>query len=177
MARKNSGTAKRGTTVPAKAPDAVPSESDQAMRRPNPLELAVPVSEVVQIRNVVLCRSLVDGDSSIFVERRNYAVKIEVPSVEHHIDLKQHMLAVVPSFSLVASRAGNDGPSPVLTIKASFILEYTLPPSVEFEEEQLKAFSMTNGVYNAWPYWREYVQSTTTRMGLPPIIVPVFRLS
>lgn len=176
MAQPKKRPSKR-ETAPDKSLEAAAPESDRVMRRPSPLELAVPVSEVVQIRAVVLCGSQIDGDRSIFVERRNYSVKIDVPSVEHLVDREQHTLAVVPSFSLVASRTGNDGPSPVLTIKASFILEYALPPSVEFEEEQLKAFSMTNGVYNAWPYWREYVQSTTTRMGLPPIIVPVFRLS
>ena len=44
-------------------------------------------------------------------------------------------------------------------------------------DEHLHAFSATNGVFNAWPYWREFVQNTTARMGLPtPVIVPVFRL-
>jgi preprotein translocase subunit SecB len=30
-----------------------------------------------------------------------------------------------------------------------------------------------NGIYNIWPYWREYVQTTTSRLGLPPLTLPV----
>lgn len=79
------------------------------------------------------------------------------------------------SVALLAVREDDAG-SPGLAIRAAFALDYELPPAAGFEESRLRAFAMTNGVYNAWPYWREYVQSTTTRMGLPPIIVPVFRL-
>jgi preprotein translocase subunit SecB len=42
-------------------------------------------------------------------------------------------------------------------------------------EAHLDAFAKTNAVFNAWPYWREFVQSTTVRMGLPPLVTPVFR--
>jgi preprotein translocase subunit SecB len=33
-----------------------------------------------------------------------------------------------------------------------------------------------NGVFHVWPYWREMVQNTLARMGLPPLILPVFRV-
>jgi len=41
---------------------------------------------------------------------------------------------------------------------------------------QALAFARTNGIYNAWPYWREFVQNMIARMNLPPLVIPVFRL-
>jgi len=40
----------------------------------------------------------------------------------------------------------------------------------------VRHFAETNGLYNAWPYWREFVQNTAARMSLPGLTVPVLRL-
>lgn len=37
-------------------------------------------------------------------------------------------------------------------------------------------FGFCNGTFNAWPYWREHVRQVTTRMGITPLVVPVFRV-
>lgn len=66
--------------------------------------------------------------------------------------------------------------SPVVSIKASFELFYRLPHDFEATEQELSGFAEVNGVFNAWPYWREFIQTTTCRMNLPPIVLPVFRL-
>lgn len=141
---------------------------------PSPLELAVPVSEVVQILSVALRSGSIESDPGIFARRSDYQVRIAIEGVDHRLDAESGTLVVTATFSLVAIRRDDEPPG--LAIRASFALAYGLPPSADFEDSRLRAFAMTNGVYNAWPYWREYVQSTTTRMGLPPIIVPVFRL-
>lgn len=56
-------------------------------------------------------------------------------------------------------------------------LAYGLPEGSTFSDEALGAFAETNGVFNAWPYFREFVQSSCNRMGLPALLVPLFRLS
>jgi len=63
-----------------------------------------------------------------------------------------------------------------LHIAASFRLDYRVPDAGVFTDEQLSAFGQVNGVYNAWPFWREYVYSTMARLGLPPMTLPVFRV-
>ena len=35
------------------------------------------------------------------------------------------------------------------------------------------AFGKINGIFNIWPYWREYVQSSISRIGLPPVAIPL----
>lgn len=61
-------------------------------------------------------------------------------------------------------------------VQATYELHYRLPPDFEGSDEALTAFAETNGVFNAWPYFREFVQNSLTRMGLPPIFLPLFRV-
>lgn len=66
---------------------------------------------------------------------------------------------------------------PVVAIRAGFELAYALPPGFTAPRSVLTIFAKTNGIFNVWPYWRELVQSMFVRMALPPIALPVFRLS
>ena len=64
----------------------------------------------------------------------------------------------------------------LLNIRADFRLKYELKNGKAFSKKDLDKFAAVNGVYNAWPYWREFVQSTVARMGLPPLTVPVLKV-
>ena len=111
--------------------------------------------------------------------RTNTPVKVDlkVSKISYDIDYEVGKLRVLPSFVLnVASEAGSEDTSHLL-IAASFALDYLIEPAAEFPDDSLQAFAATNGVFNAWPYWREYVQNTCVRMGLPAITVPVFRIA
>ncbi len=65
----------------------------------------------------------------------------------------------------------------VMDLSAVLELSYRLSKEVALTPKQLKAFANINALYNAWPYWRELVQTTTARMGLPRLVVPVFRIA
>ncbi len=62
-------------------------------------------------------------------------------------------------------------------IVAEFHAHYSLDKTVKASAAALDRFAATNGVFNLWPYWREFVQSMSTRMGLPPLTVPSFRVN
>ena len=64
---------------------------------------------------------------------------------------------------------------PLVSVETSFELQYRLPEGLDVDPDILTTFAETNGVYNAWPYWRESVQSTFARMGLPPVVLPLLR--
>ena len=64
---------------------------------------------------------------------------------------------------------------PLVSVETSFELQYRLPEGFRVGPDTLTTFAETNGVYNAWPYWREFVQSTFARMGLPPVVLPLLR--
>jgi hypothetical protein len=69
-----------------------------------------------------------------------------------------------------------------LDIVGSFLLDYVPRPEdqaellrkpVEVAAQDVRAFAEFNATFNAWPFWREFVQSMTARMGLPAVVVPL----
>lgn len=64
-----------------------------------------------------------------------------------------------------------------VAINVSFELTYRIPENMSTSDEELTEFARVNGIFNAWPYWREFVHASLARMGLPPLILPVYRLS
>ena len=61
-----------------------------------------------------------------------------------------------------------------LRIDAEYILDYSVDKSpLGITEEAATAFGKLTGIYNVWPYWREYIQSTSMRVGLPPVTLPL----
>lgn len=74
---------------------------------------------------------------------------------------------------------GGSEDEPDVDIRAVFSLHYGLAKDDEespVDEEDLRHFCVFNAPFNAWPYWREYVQSTTSRMGIRPYIMEVLRV-
>jgi len=61
-------------------------------------------------------------------------------------------------------------------VRGVFELVYVVPKPEAFAREEFEGFSEVNGVFNAWPYWREQVHSSMARMSLPPITVPLHRV-
>jgi len=78
--------------------------------------------------------------------------------------------AVVKDVTLTA-------PESAVRIVADVELRYNLPDGFELTEEDLTIFAETNAVLNAWPYLREAVQNSSVRLGFPPILLPLYRLS
>jgi len=65
-----------------------------------------------------------------------------------------------------------------LEISAEFGAHYRLRPGSDVEalKPALEEFGVCNVGLHVWPYWREYVQSTCARMGIPTIPVGMYRL-
>lgn len=86
------------------------------------------------------------------------------------------LLYVEVDFGFEAGVAEGEEPSEaIVECNATFRLLYSLKPEAEFDDEALEHFAAMNGAYNAWPYWRELVQSVSGRVGLSGIVMPVFR--
>jgi hypothetical protein len=61
-------------------------------------------------------------------------------------------------------------------ISVAFALTYLLDNAMTASDEVLAEFARVNGAFNAWPYFREFVQAMSVRMSLPPIVLPVLRV-
>lgn len=80
------------------------------------------------------------------------------------------------------SESGNDGLEggrEIFRLKAVYELTYNLPSSAppdDMQELLFGSFAASNGVYNAWPYFRELVHNISGRTGLPGILIPLYKV-
>lgn len=88
------------------------------------------------------------------------------------------LVAAMMRTEIVAGSSNKDATEapPAVSMMVTFALEYWLPGASGFSDDVLGEFARVNGAFNAWPYWREYIQTTAARMNLPPILLPVFRV-
>lgn len=76
-------------------------------------------------------------------------------------------------FSNEVEESRKDDYKPIIEVVGVFEAKYF--SQKKLEEEERKAFSIDNVGYHVWPYWREFVQSSCTRIGLSPVLeVPVY---
>jgi len=136
---------------------------------------AVVVAERVALHNVRVIKSscLLKPSGT----KGPYEVTLSQQEIDIQINKEKKTLVVLPSFSLNAFVINNKKDSPDFEISATFALTYTLEDLDDLSAENFQAFGHANGIYNAWPYWREFIQSMTARMGVPSLTIPVFRLS
>ncbi len=145
-------------------------------------QLAAGVAQHVELRNVLLRNMsaklkmpLVDASNVIESGKTDASVKI---TPAYSLDEPMLVLNVVVGFAISVSTQ-EEPSADVLELGAEFELSYGLdsPPPLDHRDALLSAFAHINGTYNAWPYLREFVQSTTARMTLPPVVLPVFRVT
>lgn len=67
-------------------------------------------------------------------------------------------------------------PRPVALVECVYEVDYALREGFMPTPEQVKAFQNGNAMFNAWPYFREYLQDSLLRMGYPPLAAPFLRL-
>ena len=67
-------------------------------------------------------------------------------------------------------------PETVVLVECAYEVDYVLREGFEITPEHVKSFKDGNAIFNAWPYFREYLQNNLQRMGLPPLTAPFLRL-
>ena len=67
-------------------------------------------------------------------------------------------------------------PEPPVVVECAYEVDYVLHEDFQITPDHVKAFQEGNAIFNVWPYFREYLQSTLQRMGLPPLVAPFLRL-
>ena len=134
----------------------------------SPIDKSVRVSKNIEIQSVQLVETVAKLgviQSPMGIELNCNAKTIGIP--------KEAKVQVEVTFDLVA-RPHDQQDVVCLRIHAKYLLQYGLRDFDGIEQEHLDSFGRLNGIHNAWSYWREYVQSITTRMGIPALTVPVF---
>jgi hypothetical protein len=78
---------------------------------------------------------------------------------------------VVVSIKVVCLYEDSQEADPPVMISANFGLSYTF--SKPISRKLLGQLAQQVALLNVWPYWREFVQSISLRMGLPAFPVPL----
>jgi hypothetical protein len=138
------------------------------------IQLAKEVAKYVQLRSVSLKRALVEACSEV-----DEAPEVLTVAHEHRCTYSEatgddRLIHVFADFRFSASGEG-EGAAQVAKLEAQFVLTYEVPKGIALEPQCLKHFADLNGTYNAWPYWRELVQTATGRIGLGSFVIPVYR--
>ena len=135
------------------------------------MDLAASVSKRGEIMEILLVESMTKRGAV----RDGLPAKLALGvNVEAQVDKDAKVVCVRPRF-VVSAKYDEADDHELLRIEAQFVLRYRVPSLEGLKKTNIDAFGELNGLYNAWPYWREFVQSTTVRMGLPPLTVPVYR--
>jgi len=136
------------------------------------LDAGLMVSERVQLNDVRLVSSKCDQAPGATSGKKTYDINY---STDIQVDKKSGYLIVIAKFHFDAY-IENRTSEPVILIDASFLVSYRIENFEGLSKKGFERFANLNGIYNAWPYWREFVQNTIVRMGLPSLSIPVFRI-
>ena len=130
------------------------------------------VSDRVELKDVCLITSKCNQTPKAHFGKKTYNIDY---SAKVQTDKKNGYIIVIPGFHFEAF-GKNENKEPVIVIDASFVLTYKIDNFHGLTQKGFEQFANLNGIYNAWPYWREFVQNTIARMGLPALSIPVFRI-
>jgi len=138
-----------------------------------PLELALTVSDRIELENIRLMSCTCEQLQLVGPGPKRFEIKRKAKS---SMDNGTQRVFVTTNFELKTFETESDNKEPFAVIQASFLLIYSADTLEGITEEAVELFGNTNGIFNAWPYWREFIQSTTMRMNLQPLTIPVFRI-
>jgi hypothetical protein len=150
------------------------TDPQPAFQPTNLLALAQPIAQKAQAKFLWLWDTRVARDSmgqDNLPIHNNHAFDVEYSRTS------DSDVAVIVRFVWRADHKEEAGGSDLPTrIEARFIIGYEAPDLSTSSDDQVLAFAKLNGVFNAWPYWREYLQSTSSRLGLPGVMVPLLTI-
>lgn len=109
--------------------------------------------------------------SSKFNEDVN-SPSLKLDTNEKHSFLQEgSILKIIYSYKLMAiDESTND---PAIVISTKYTVRYNLTKDVSISKDFMSVFSeLTLGML-LWPYFREMVSNVISRMGLPPLVLPL----
>jgi hypothetical protein len=149
----------------------------QSTSKEDRFHLATILAERVEILNVLLVACDASRTPAFAFKSDKIAMTTGVTKLGFGRNTNPDRLFISPTFAVTLSDENDTASEAPLSVTARFVLVYSVKSFDGIDNEHISAFAGTNGVFNAWPYWREFVQNTTARMGLPrPITIPVFRI-
>lgn len=139
-------------------------------------ERAKKVAEIFDLAAIRLLSFRATRDPNVLPNPKKVNVHVEVKLRQGMDEKKDDTTLVVaePHFRFSVYSEDEESELPI-SIEAKYQLIYKSKFENELSEAEITSFGERTVLYNAWPYWREFLQSTLNRMGLPAISIPLFR--
>jgi hypothetical protein len=165
--------AKRKASGSSRAKSESPELNSDAL---SAMQLASPVAAIVNLSAVIAQEfsAFRTAEGMPDVESAVVDLSLKVSEVSR-VD-QEHTLHVSVSFELKVHDATRkeDKKRPLVVIACKLLLVYDVPTFDGLSDENLVAFAQTSGTFSAWPYWREFVHSSSFRLGIEPIVLPTY---
>jgi hypothetical protein len=94
--------------------------------------------------------------------------------------VEEPSLFIETDFVFAMNESKKENPNdrePLIVVDCCFEAEYRFAQDYKPTEKQIDAFRSANAVFNCWPFFREFVQTSIARMHYPPPPVPFLRLT
>lgn len=92
------------------------------------------------------------------------------------VDLRTDVLSTQMRFEFRGPSPFEEEKDRLVDVSATVCVEYFRPEDRgDIDQSEAEVFARVNGIYNAWPYLREYVHTSLVRLGLPPFELPLLR--
>lgn len=145
------------------------SEHDELVQEYNSLVANIEL----QVVNLLSSRSVVTEANE---GEQPDSVIIAPPGFRWRFSEDDRILQCGVKFEVRAIAPTDYGPLAVDVI-VEYVLLYGLSNGDGTPTDQVaEKFAERNAVFNAWPFFREFAHSQVSRMGLPQIVIPLYRL-
>jgi preprotein translocase subunit SecB len=136
--------------------------------------LAVSVHRNAEIKSIRLTRERAMSDRPDDALKEALELSIDVKS--RYIERTKGSLTFEVDLRVAATPKDKIKSKNAFSVECTFEADYELRPGFNPTLEQIKAFKDGNAIFNCWPYCRQHVQDTITRMGFPPPVLPFLRV-
>ena len=127
--------------------------------------------EGLNLQSIYLCKCYCEIDKNqLFIKSNEKEVKVDI-SDSAEFKKEDNDIEVVHEYKLDAKIEGQK--KKFLKINCEYRI--ILASEEDFTEDFFQIYSNTSLPLNTWPYFREFVNSITSRMGIPPLTLPFFK--
>ena len=139
------------------------------------MEAVARVAQKAALEEIYLVDAKVVRDDPLAIPSETLSLKFKCSTKILPCEDDKNTLPILCNFGVAAfSKKSPD--KIVMNIEASFCISYVFKPLSDFNPDDIEQFSKINPIYNVWAYWREFVQSMTTRMGVSVLTIPLLKI-
>ena len=144
----------------------------QESKEATELGLAIKVSDRVELESIRQLAGIFHLEAINTEGKKSFTI---VPKTKVKVDEKNKKIICFVDFTVDTFIARDKEQKKLAFFESRYVLVYSIKSMEGLTAKNFDAFVKFNGVFNAWPYLREFMQTATSRLALPPLILPTYR--